>query len=228
MPAVKYVNSKGERLQGSTTIISQQLGWNKATLMAWQAREFKAGNDPTDKSRRAMDIGTLCHHYISCYILKQEIDSEFQANYELDALVIADRALEQFKKMVDENGFEMMHSELSLISEQYQYGGTIDIVMKQGDTIILGDIKTSNTSKSCPTGIYPDHLIQLGSYWNLLLENKICEPHSFKFIHISKDIKEEDEEIVKIIPAENEKIKLGWEAFKDLLSLKIKQNGLKI
>lgn len=226
MPAIKYKNANGDRLQGSTTIISQQCGWNKNTLLAWYAREFKAGNDPTDKSRKAMDIGTLCHHYISCHILKQEVDKETQEAYSMDALVLADRALSQFKHMVEENGFDVTHSELSLVSEKHQYGGTIDIIMKQGDDIILGDIKTTNTSKTCPTGIYPDHLMQLGSYWNLLIENKVCDPNKFRFIHISKDPTEENEEIIKIIPIEKDMIVFGWEAFSKLLELKQYQDKL--
>lgn len=219
MPTVPYKNKEGKRLKGATTIIGGNLGWNKNTLMAWQAREFKAGNDPTDKSKKACDIGTLCHHYISCDFLKQTIDAEFKAQYDVDAITIADRCLAETKKKLIEHGLELTHSELSLISEEYQYGGTIDVVMKEGSIIVLGDIKTSNASKSCPTGIYADHIIQLGAYDNLLIENKIATPEKYMFIHINKSPTIEDSDMVHIITVPNATIKRGFEVFKMLKQL---------
>ena len=219
MPTQKYLNTDGVRLKGATTIIGNNLGWNKNTLMAWQAREFKSGNDPTDKSKKACDIGTLCHHYISCDFLKQDIDAEFKSKYDMNAILIADKCLSETKKKFIEHGLELTHSELSLVSEEYQYGGTIDVVMKEGNVIVLGDIKTSNQSKSCPTGIYSDHIIQLGAYDNLLIENKIAIPEKYMFIHINKSPTIEDSDMVHIITVPNATIKKGFEVFKLLKQL---------
>ena len=55
-------------------------------------------------------------------------------------------------------------SEIPLVSEQYQFGGTLDGVGMIGEQYSLMDFKTSN-------GTYGDHLIQLAAYQILWEEN---------------------------------------------------------
>ena len=38
MPLVKYKNKSGKRLRSVTTIIGNQLGWNKQALIAWYTK----------------------------------------------------------------------------------------------------------------------------------------------------------------------------------------------
>lgn len=221
MALVKYVNKNGVRLKGATTIIGNNLGWNKSVLLAWQAREFKAGNDPTQKSKTALDIGTLCHYYIESWFKKQEIDSELKSKYTIDAILIAEQALEKFKEKLKQEKLEIIQSELSLVSEQYQYGGTIDLILqrKTDGAIILGDIKTSKSTKDCPTGIYPDHIIQLGAYNQLLKENtEYKDIKEFLYVHIDK-ITTNPEEIISFVPTPQQKILKGFETFEHLLFL---------
>src|ERR1017187_1331381 len=145
-----YKNSKGERVKSVTTIIGGSLGWNKQMLMAWQAREFKSGNDPTLKTQKASDKGTSCHEYISSYFYNRPMEESFKKDFDLDAIVLAERAVEQFKQALKEQEYEILDSELPLVSEVYQYAGCLDGRMKHGSKIVLFDIKTSK-------GIYSDH-----------------------------------------------------------------------
>jgi hypothetical protein len=55
-------------------------------------------------------------------------------------------------------------SERTVISKEYRYGGTLDVVVKIGDETYLIDFKTSKA-------IYPSHRIQLSSYKHALAED---------------------------------------------------------
>lgn len=76
MPTIKYQNKKGERLPGSTTVISM-LGLNKTPLMIWANREGLAGREYPACLQKATDTGTLIHYLIEEYLLKCiQIESE--------------------------------------------------------------------------------------------------------------------------------------------------------
>jgi len=61
MPAHIYINAKGERVPGVTTIISGNLGWNKQALMYWAWNEGVNGRHYRETSQTAADIGTIAH-----------------------------------------------------------------------------------------------------------------------------------------------------------------------
>ena len=50
-----------------------------------------------------------------------------------------------------------MESELKLVSEEYKYGGTTDILIRYKGKVYIGDFKTSNH-------IYVEHIAQLAAY----------------------------------------------------------------
>ena len=61
---------------------------------------------------------------------------------------------------VDQSNLSVEASEISLVSEQYQFGGTFDAVLRGGHLRLL-DYKTSN-------GLYPDMLVQVAGGYSLL------------------------------------------------------------
>jgi hypothetical protein len=244
MPTQPYKNKNGDKIKSVTTIINSNCGWNKEPLMAWQSREYKKGfeiyrelirnnpelineiieipNDPTKKKKKAGDTGTLCHYYITMDFYKKEKDPIYLSLFNIEQLTIAERSLNQCKKKLQENNLVIIDNEISLISEQYQYGGTLDARLLENNIItILGDVKSGN-------GIYEDQIIQLGAYNNLLIENNYPEPEKYLFIHINKDPIIEDEEIIHLIWIEKEKIKLGFETFLLLKKLNDIKPGLKL
>jgi hypothetical protein len=117
MAAIIYKNKEGKRIKSVTTIIGQNCGWNKEVLLAWQAREFKAGRDPTDIKQRAADKGTLCHHYITMDFYNKPIDEKFKSAFDIDAILLAEKSLEKCKKYFISEGCIIVDSELSLVSE---------------------------------------------------------------------------------------------------------------
>jgi hypothetical protein len=66
----------------------------------------------------------------------------------------------EFKDVV---GLSPIATELPLVSEEWKYGGTIDVAIIKKYPAIL-DLKTSN-------GVYADHLIQVAAYGKLWDEN---------------------------------------------------------
>lgn len=226
MAHLVYKTSKG-RVPSVTTIIGENLGWNKRQLMDWQAKMFRSGKDPDQIKTDAADIGTLCHTYIEAHMYGAEVSEEDKSKYSVDAIIIAEAGLEQFKRIVDELQLEFLETEMPLVSEKYQYGGCLDFLYKHPRVVYkdveyqaikcgLGDNKTSKA-------IYPDHLIQMGGYDGMVIESTKYRPEEFLFIKISKDITKPDDEIVKPVFVPSDKIKLGYDVFLDLR----KHHGLK-
>lgn len=211
MPHQVYKNKDGIKVPSVTTIISDNLGWNKNTLLAWQARMFKDGKDPTKIKKDAADIGTLVHLYIESFIANKEIDNEIKKQYNMEAILIAEAGIDQFIKQTKEHDIEYTATELPFVSETYRYGGCLDFLYRRpGIKCGIGDNKTSK-------GIYPEYFVQLGGYYNLVIENTDHKPEECLFVKISKDITKPEDDIVKFIFVPINKLYTGFEVFKHLI-----------
>lgn len=175
MAKVIYKNKEGKRIPGTTTIISSNLGWNTQGLMHWAWEQGINGDDYKQARDKAADIGTIGHALIEADLkggrYTDYVDLRGVTQDMLDKAMNTFKAWEQWKNLFS---FELISSEESLVSEKYQYGGTIDIATIQGENSIL-DIKTSNS-------IYPDHKIQLAAYGNLWNENYPEDPITAYYI----------------------------------------------
>ena len=172
MPANIYKNKAGKRIPGTTTIIGSNLGWNKQALMHWANQCGLDGKNHRDVSQRAADTGTIAHALVEAELRGVKLPwPEFA--WRIGAtdnaqIKQAESAFEEFVNWRDAYKFELKYTEHLLVSENYQYGGQIDIAAVQGKQTII-DIKTSNA-------IYEDHKIQLAAYNNLWVENYPDEP----------------------------------------------------
>jgi len=176
----RYQSKDGTRLQGVTTIINAQSGWNKQVLMAWARREAMAGQDPTAIADVAKDIGTLVHYMIECHI-----DSKikgFKINYDsshfsVNAADKADTAFIAFLEWEERQKIQYNAIELKLISEKMMFGGTMDLAAVINGKNCLVDFKTSK-------GIYSDYKIQMAAYGAAFMEmwpdSKFDEYHIIK------------------------------------------------
>lgn len=177
MALIQYKNAKGERLSGVTTIISGNLGWNKQALMYWANQEGQAGRSHRDTAQAAADAGTLAHAMIEAELKNRDINL---SEYPEETVSLAETAYLAWLEWCQANDFEVIGSEMSLVSEKYQYGGTIDIARVRDKRVIL-DLKTSN-------GIYPDHRIQVAAYGQLWNENYPNKPiEGYEILQIGKD-----------------------------------------
>jgi len=202
MPLILYKNSKGERLSGVTSIISSQLGWNKQALMYWSWNEGIEGRNFRDTSQKAADIGTIAHLMIECDLRGQKFDDKPYDKTLIDKAETAYLAWLEWKELVS---FDLLESEKSLISEKYQFGGTIDVAAVKKVTAIV-DLKTSKD-------VYPDHKIQISAYGKLWNENYPDNP--IKAYYLLKLGKEDGSFAYYYWP----NLDKAWEAFQALLQL---------
>ncbi|MBM4137467.1 MAG: hypothetical protein FJ241_11655 [Nitrospira sp.] len=181
MPTIDYRLKDGQRVSGVTTIISQNLGWNKQQLMYWANQEGLAGRNHRDTSQKAADAGTIGHYLIDCHIKNRTPDVEqFKTSPEIISL--AETCLLNFLEWSKGVNLRVHITEINLVSEIFQFGGTPDCIGYISDKLALLDWKTSS-------GVYEDMLIQLAAYRMLWEENniKMSLDGGFHLLRISKE-----------------------------------------
>src|SRR4030067_853 len=152
MPKIDYKNADGKSLYGVTTILGNNLAWNKGALIGWAYNRGKEGKPLRDQD--ALDIGTISHQWVEADIKGKpfkmpEIDQSLKDKIENSFL-----AYLEWKEHVK---FKLIQSELSLVSEVHGFGGTIDIIGEVNGQPAIIDLKTSDA-------IYVDHRIQVAAY----------------------------------------------------------------
>ena len=167
MPTIQYKNSKDERIPGVTTIIGQNLGWNKQQLMWWANQMGLDGKNHREVAQEAADAGTIAHEMIEYDIKGKDwfVDqtSDFLKKYK-EIIDKAETCYINFLDWKKQVKFEVIHSEIHLVSEIYQYGATPDCIAEINGKLSLFDWKTGS-------GVYPDMLIQLAAYKQVWEEN---------------------------------------------------------
>lgn len=174
---------KGEIIPGVTTIIDSQLGWNKRILIAWARREALAGRDPDLVLKQAGDIGSIVHKLIEAHIKGILEDINIEADLKDFSQANIDKAENAFIAYLDwekRNNLIYVASEMQVVSEDYRFGGTIDILAKNNGKLWLIDPKSSK-------GIYPEFVVQAAAYrvaYMLQECNRIDEVH---LLHLGKE-----------------------------------------
>lgn len=138
---------------------------------------YQIGKDaPKKRSQYGKDVGTQVHEAIDKYhklhgTLVEPIPGAFEAmcltptgNEEQDKAAI--RSFTAYVEWFAQSGLEVIESERMLYSREYNYAGTTDRVYKRisDGALILGDSKTSNLSRKCPTGVRESYWSQEGAY----------------------------------------------------------------
>jgi hypothetical protein len=195
---------KGEIVPGVTTIIGNQLAWNKNVLIAWARREALAGNDPEKILTEAGDIGTCTHYLIQCHIKGVKPDT---SQFTKDQIDKAENGFLGFLDWEKDARLSYKLIEFPVISEQYRYGGLIDITATQNGSLYLLDVKTSRN-------IYPEHTIQIAAYHHAYEEQEQEQIHKFILLHVGKH---DGSFAAHNIPGP--KIAQGWRVFQILREL---------
>jgi hypothetical protein len=157
-PKGGYRNTAGERIPGVTTALRQ---WgSKTEPITWWA--FRVGQqNPDAKSPyglrdAAADVGTAVHEGDTDAAAREILITHDKLATD-DQTEKAQRALGGFFQWRDMMNFEVVETEITLISETWQCGGTVDAVGKTPAGLTMIDWKTSG-------GVYADHLAQLSAY----------------------------------------------------------------
>lgn len=156
MAKIDYRNSDGEKLSSVTTIIGQNLGWNKGAMMGWAYNQGKAGLSLYEARDKAADIGTLAHLMINADVYGKVFDTSPYPADTVDKAENAFLAWLDWKRLVD---FKLIAAEMSLVDNELGFGGTFDKVSVK-DKLSLTDFKTGKA-------VYVDMWIQMSAYAHL-------------------------------------------------------------
>ncbi len=199
-----YRNDSGKRLPSVTTIIGRFK--ESGALMQWAYKEgVRQGESGMvtrlyDARDEAAAAGTLAHKMVEC-----RIKGEPQPRMDDDNKDVFGKALQAFKayrSWESMTKLELVESEVQLVSEQYQFGGTLDAIGRIDDELCLVDVKTSNS-------VYPDYLIQLAAYKQMWEENYPRRPLTGGF-HLCRFAKEHGDFAHHYFPDLSD----AWEMFK--------------
>jgi len=206
MAHTKYYTPSNIEVPSVTTIIGNNLGWNKPMLLAWTKKlALKEGKDSDEITKEAGEIGTLTH-----YLCENKINNTTPdiAPYSKKHLAKAKNGYlgfcdwEKFWKPT-----KYLYCEIPIVNEIYGFGGTIDIVAERDNKVHLLDLKTSNH-------IHPEMVIQLSAYKRLFEGNFNVPIESMSIIKLSKE--EPAYEFYSVTPEQD---LAGWEVFLALLEV---------
>ena len=198
---ITYQNEAGVRIPGTTTVLGVL---NKPLLVPWVNNLGLQGINVRDYVDDKADIGTLVHEMMFCDLKGNKVDTSYYTGQQIDI------AKNSFKKYLDwkkQHTIEPIVLEEPMVSEQFQFGGTID------NYCLLDGVFTLIDYKTCKA-LYPEHFIQVTAYRQLLKENgykvKNCailrvgrvDMEGFEFQEIHK-----------------KKIELCWKMFKYCLGI---------
>jgi hypothetical protein len=161
MPPKIYRNAAGKRVPAVSTVLTPYAP-GKEYLMHWAWNEGREGRDYRETRDQLADVGTYAHEAIEADIkgLPYNMDKIPWVDQQEHDRVAA--CLSAWKVWKETTSFQLLGSEVELVSERYQYGGTIDITQVKG-VYALTDLKTGRARIN--------HLVQISAYRNLWNEN---------------------------------------------------------
>lgn len=153
----------GKRVPSVTTITSRFKDAGGLIHWAWQIG--KDGKDYREERDSAASAGTLAHSMVEAWIRGEP---PVCTHDDPEVVARAQKSFEAFLEWANQSSLEVTHTEVSLISREHMFGGTLDGILIKGRRAI-GDWKTSN-------GVYPDYLVQIAAYKALWEENFPDDP----------------------------------------------------
>lgn len=175
-----YVDKQLKR--GVTTTISKVVA--KSGLMLWPMyealklletrlpvitlKDLKDAEQAHIKRRDSgADVGTEAHAMVEDFLkngTKQNVGSR-------EAINVITGFVEWFERVKS----EVIATEQIVYSEDMDYAGTFDSILRIDGKNILCDLKTTNASREAPEGIYAENFIQLGAYHDAYDEQRVYE-----------------------------------------------------
>ncbi len=186
-----YKDQNGMRLPGVTTIIGQELGWNKGVLINWANKKGLDGIETGSMMDELASIGTLAHQLVMDKIRKVETNVD---DYSVNQIVKAKRCLDSYNNWTKDKVIEPILMEERMISEIHKFGGTPDFYGKVDGVLTLTDYKTGS-------GLYDEYLVQVGGGYLTLLEERNLKVEAIELLNIPRSSGESFQ--VRVIPKDN-------------------------
>ena len=154
--------------------------------------------------KKEADVGTLAHKMIDHHVKGKPLDLE---GFSIEIIEQAKQCFQNYLTWEKRHNYKPIKTEISLVSEKYQYGGTIDCIAMIDGKLSIDDKKTGND-------IYEDHLVQIVAYARLWDENFPDHPieGGYHIIRTGKEIASFDYRWYGELPG-------AWEVFKNLREL---------
>ena len=157
-PHQQYHLKSGQLVPGVTTALNVI---HKGALVPWANRLGLQGIKTTEYVDEMATIGTLAHEMIAHHLGASEPDL---SDYTPKQVSLAENACLSYYEWEKGKKMETILVEAQLVSEDYEYGGTVDWYGTVDGVLTLVDLKTSKA-------LYDDHVYQLAAYRHLLTEN---------------------------------------------------------
>lgn len=159
-PHTIYRLSDGRIVPGVTSIIAASSGADKVnSLIKWANQLGKEGYDAAAESALLAEIGTATHEMIRAHLRRETANLSSFAETIQKA---AQTSFDSFLLWASEHEIEPILVECPLVSEQYGYGGTLDLFADMDGHWTLIDFKTGS--------VYEDAFIQSAAYRQMLNE----------------------------------------------------------
>jgi hypothetical protein len=208
-PHITYRNALEQKIVGVTTALGKL---DKPALVGWAYNKGRDGENLYEKDESA-NAGTIAHARILGYFLGYEID---KYNISQEVWDWSDGCLKSFMTLVKGKTIKPILLETPLVSEKYQYGGTLDMLADVDGVLELWDYKSG-------TGIYDTNIYQLAALRQLLIENGYSAPQRVIPINIPKSF--DDSFAVQDINADNLEEEFG--IFLDCVDIYYRQKRIK-
>ena len=152
----RYKNKEGKVVPGVSTIVNQL---DKPYLINWANKLGLEGIESSKLVGMAQDIGTLAHHMIECNLTGRSYELDEQAP---DIINAASKAFDSYADWgAVQDNLQVIAVEEKVVDEEWQYGGTLDLVCDIGGRRTLVDFKTGS-------GIYFGNKVQVAAYKHLV------------------------------------------------------------
>ena len=156
-PAGGYRNKAGKRVPGASTIA--KLAGDPEGLQNWFYNQGLEGKDPYAERDKLASAGTLVHEAAEAW--KQGKPPVWDGAQ--DVVAKAQVGYGAFLEWANQTRLKVDETELSLVSEVHQFGGTFDATWVAGRRCMI-EYKTA-------ASLYPEHLIQVAAYCHLWSEH---------------------------------------------------------
>ena len=194
----RYKLKSGKVCPSVTTIIDSSLGWNKRVLLGWSRKECMKGNDPDLILRDTGEAGTCAHLLIESYVRGTKPDL---CDFTERQIVAGKSALVAYQSWERSHPLEYVHLEHQVVSEEFRFGGTIDIIARD-DSLWLIDLKTRKA-------VYPEMVVQIAAYGRGYIEQSGAKIDQYHLLRLSKSGSGYEHHVIS-----PERIEVAWSVFK--------------
>lgn len=173
--------------KGVTTILGGTLakdfvGWAldcmeevlKAKLPVITAEDLADAKKESDRRKNSgAATGSITHALVE-HFLKAITAGEEPPTAESDDPE-AIKAYTAFVAWFNAHDVEVIGVEEVIYSESFEYAGTYDCILRVDGKVYLCDLKTTNSSRKAPNGVYAEMFVQLGGYREAHEEQRVYE-----------------------------------------------------